>query len=1259
MIVVNVTKEIPVNVNSLQVKIKKELPLNGNVELIKSKSNSVEFENTEHVVKVVTGAGIYDAQVNADKLEVTKLTTEVREAHKHIHADKSSVEQSEANALLYAQAADEAATDSERSSASSHQFAQESLASKNAAKTSETNAKASETKAKASETNAANSASTASTKASEASTSASKALASQNAAKTSETNAANSASTASTKATLATQQATIATTKASESSSSADAALESETNAAASQTAANASKNAAKTSETNAKASETKALASQNASASSAAAALESETNAAASEAAANASKNAAKTSETNAANSASTASTKADEALSSANAAKASQNAAKTSETNAKASETASASSKNAAAASASTASTKASEALSSANAAKVSETKSKTSETNAKASELKAAEYAATLAGGLNDGGNIDLSSGVYPAVPALPTFWKVTTGGTVSGIEYGVGDTLIYSKVSGFYKIDNTESVTSVNGFKGAVNLNASHVNAVSKIGDTMTGILKMSAGIEMRRNNIIAFHDDKDARKWTTGVHGSVGNSNFLIYNSGLNKVAVEITSTENNFVIQDRAYQQGSQGTSVNALTRKDYVDGQVNTRLAKTGGELTGDLVLRETNTADTYSKELKFQNTSFTAGIDLAKGGSLRFINRNDNTVPFEMSMADGTLLLSKSSNNPLSAVRKDYVDSNFIKNTGGTSSGDILARKFKATTSDGFAFITSADENQGMYLNSSDDRTIIGGGNTNGQIILRPKGISQTSSATTFNNDGSVQLGGQLRIGGNTASHQILSASTTDSFFGTSARKSVMYGNALDVIPNTVFKGNVVIDGESTLSGKITDKIQVRNHVINVAQFATSGTPQYAFIKTNVTYGAAKMFSLHIKGVGAYAKGYTCPFSLDLGWYYYNGVTYKPKAILHLGTEDSTFSNYPIYIVNDGGKFAFAIPSGYYNKFTVELVNGIGGGNFTEGELAGWTASEKTTAQMEAFEDKAKFTADFAFSSRLKPTWADVGGLGYIKEVDGRYQVGAGKWLKAGDSDYAGFLPSVEATGSAAKNYLGASTWWFKEAWVNQYRGGSVNVEGAGFFKGSVLSEYGGGGAVRLTGASGEGYLQGGLSDVAQVQRLNITGMSNSALTKCDIKMLGSNQPTVNGNAIYHAGNKPTADDVGLRLSTITKSLTLNNNWIDTGIEGSALASGSYMVQISGMSSSTGFYNEIFTGVMSWYDGSTNQQNSDEIILHAAGHARSDKTIYLRVLRQLSPNKLKLQISASHSLAASNYTFKFRRLI
>ena len=121
--------------------------------------------------------------------------------------------------------------------------------------------------------------------------------------------------------------------------------------------------------------------------------------------------------------------------------------------------------------------------------------------------------------------------------------------------------------------------------------------------------------------------------------------------------------------------------------------------------------------------------------------------------------------------------------------------------------------------------------------------------------------------------------------------------------------------------------------------------------------------------------------------------------------------------------------------------------------------------------------------------------------------------------------------------------------------------------------------------------------------------------------------------------------------------------RLTTITKSLTINTTWQDTGIIGSDLSTGCYMISVyvDNYAVSGGHYQETYTGMMSWFSTGTNSTDYDEIVLHKSGHASNGAYINLRTIRQLSGStNLKLQIISSVSTSgASNYVFKFRRLI
>ncbi|MGL4223406.1 MAG: tail fiber domain-containing protein [Shewanella sp.] len=169
------------------------------------------------------------------------------------------------------------------------------------------------------------------------------------------------------------------------------------------------------------------------------------------------------------------------------------------------------------------------------------------------------QAQEAAQATAGALIDGGAADLSTGVYPqpvqvSGTARPTFWKVTKGGTVGGVDYGVGDTLIYTVAGSgsYYKIDNTESVTSVQGEKGAVTLTP------EKIGAEVAG----TAAVTVQQ------HEAKSGAHNINGVSGLKEALDAKV-NAGPNIMATGTTaslgaySTSSNVRIQLEAFDNGA------------------------------------------------------------------------------------------------------------------------------------------------------------------------------------------------------------------------------------------------------------------------------------------------------------------------------------------------------------------------------------------------------------------------------------------------------------------------------------------------------------------------------------------------------------------------------------------------------------------------------------------------------------------------------------------------------------------------
>jgi hypothetical protein len=140
-----------------------------------------------------------------------------------------------------------------------------------------------------------------------------------------------------------------------------------------------------------------------------------------------------------------------------------------------------------------------------------------------------------------------------------------------------------------------------------------------------------------------------------------------------------------------------------------------------------------------------------------------------------------------------------------------------------------------------------------------------------------------------------------------------------------------------------------------------------------------------------------------------------------------------------------------------------------------------------------------------------------------------------------------------------------------------------------------------------------------------------------------------------------------LSHTGLVPTSGTAIDQITTVTRSITLTTDWQDTGIQGTDLATGTYIVQLYANDTSAGGTNsnEYYSGTMSWYSGVTGNSlelPTDEIVLHRAG-ASSEAGMYLRTYRTPEAGGngiLRLQIYSNLANAsASNYVFKFRRMI
>lgn len=128
------------------------------------------------------------------------------------------------------------------------------------------------------------------------------------------------------------------------------------------------------------------------------------------------------------------------------------------------------------------------------------------------------------------------------------------------------------------------------------------------------------------------------------------------------------------------------------------------------------------------------------------------------------------------------------------------------------------------------------------------------------------------------------------------------------------------------------------------------------------------------------------------------------------------------------------------------------------------------------------------------------------------------------------------------------------------------------------------------------------------------------------------------------------------YNSGWSPISSDTTqtVQVTTFEKTLLLTDSWTDAGINGPDLVSGTYFIEI--VVNDEHHTLTTYTGVMSWYNGTTTDNYQQEIVLVKSG-SDSTANIFIRLVNTTTPGYAKLQIAASESYTQSAmYTFKFR---
>lgn len=601
-----------------------------------------------------------------------------------------------------------------------------------------------------------------------------------------------------------------------------------------------------------------------------------------------------------------------------------------------------------------------------------------------------------------------------------------------------------------------------------------------------------------------------------------------------------------------------------------------------------------------------------------------------------------------------------------------------GGATTGELS--KYSTYTLEPGSFrspIFYDSDNTSYYIDAASTSVI-------NAISIAGNSTFSTDSYLTFGPNST--WGSSIRIGGNgytATGTEMASVVTTDGNLHLDAAKSTngiylnWYGGTSGVFFGNGSAGQAAFvssSGNAVFNG-VVDATQFRD-ASNTAYYAdpASTSNLYALtVNDTLTYGvvAAKSFSVSINtstywtvvrpNGSSIATGYVYRITLcttgtgtDTGEQYLLANVDSAGWVIKTVTKTGSGSNWP-YVFLDAG--VPKVKTDHASLYTVtvlveELNSGNTGGlpsvfglaglftsdNGTPKYRAGWFSSDNTLLHSGNYSGYSTFSGIVSSA---------VGGFQTATYAAGRNRI----W-SFGNSDGYGLSYFQGSGGISGSDVIGLH-FGTATAVGSQFQflaNGSLRVSGdvrAPIFYDSDNTAY-------YIDAAGTSNLVG--LTVANT----ITGsISGNAATATNATQLGGVAA-----ANYVRNDVDGSNSTALfRLTTITKSLTITTSWLDTGIVGADLSTGCYMISVyvDNYAVNGGHYQETYTGMMSWFSTGTNSTDYDEIVLHKSGHASNGAYINLRTIRQVSGGtNLKLQIISSVSTnGASNYVFKFRRLI
>lgn len=303
------------------------------------------------------------------------------------------------------------------------------------------------------------------------------------------------------------------------------------------------------------------------------------------------------------------------------------------------------------------------------------------------------EAVAAAGSITGTVTDRGAIDLSSGSYPAKPATSSFWRVTVGGTVSGVNYSVGDTLNYSKTTDeFYKSGG--AVDSVNGKVGIVVLSKADVG-LSQVDNTSDESKPVSTeqqtALDTKVDKVtgkqLSTEDYTSAEKTKlAGVDtGATANSPNATLLARANHIGTQLAATISDFAdaVRSAVLTGLTAGTNV-AISATDSVlvafaklQAQVDNKLGLTAKAADSDKLNGQLASFYTAEMGAASSGSAGTKGLvpTPAAGDQLKFLRADGTWVAVTSSAAWGAITGTLANQTDLKAALDNKIESGSVQ--------------------------------------------------------------------------------------------------------------------------------------------------------------------------------------------------------------------------------------------------------------------------------------------------------------------------------------------------------------------------------------------------------------------------------------------------------------------------------------------------------------------------------------------------------------------------------------------------------